>query len=143
MTTVVHQFVPSLAAGDAIGSHVFATQAALQRAGFRSEIFYDEVQASVRNRGRPYTEFDPMAHGPEPWILFHLSTGSRMTEWLLNTSIPFGVYCHNITPPEFFERWAPGSGQPHARFRAEMKRLASRSRFALAGSGSPASISRR
>ena len=86
------------------------------------------------NRAAPYTEFDPMAHGPEPWILFHLSTGSRMTEWLLDTSIPFGVYCHNITPPEFFERWAPGAADNLTRARAEMKRLASRSRFALANS---------
>ena len=134
MTTVVHQFVPSLAAGDAIGSNVFAAQTALQRAGFRSEIFYDEAQASVRNRGRRYTEFDHERDGPDPWILFHLSTGSPMTEWLLSTPVPFGVYFHNITPPKFYERWAPGAADNMARARAEAKRLASRSRFAIATS---------
>ena len=133
---VVHQFVPNLAEGDAIGVHVRHTQRVLRAAGFTSEIFYDDAQAAVKKLGRHFSTWDRATDGRngDAWILFQLSTGSRMTPFLLDQDVPFGVYFHNITPPLFFERWEPGAAENLRTALAEMRRLAPTSRFAIANS---------
>lgn len=133
MSQAIHQFVPNFAAGDAIGTHVRHTQRALRAAGYRSEIFYDEVQPALRRLGRHYSTFDADRDGPCV-ALFQLSTGSAMTEWLLGTGIPFGVYFHNVTPPSFFERWEPNAAENLRRALSDVRRLAPSARFALANS---------
>ena len=138
MTAVhtVHQFVPNFAAGDAIGTHVRHTQRALRAAGYRSDVFYDEAQAAVRKLGRHWSTFDLGSDGDggRAWVIFQLSTGSDMTGFLLDLDLPYGVYFHNITPPSFFERWEPGASENLRRALADMRRLAPRSRFAMANS---------
>ncbi|MEA3076261.1 MAG: hypothetical protein QOF60_1169 [Actinomycetota bacterium] len=131
MTRVLHQFVPNFAAGDAIGVHVRLTQAALRAAGWESEIFYDDAQAAVRKLGRHFTTWEPDA---DAWVLFQLSTGSRMTSFVLEAGVPFGVYFHNITPPLYFERWEPGAAENLRTALADMRRLAANARFAIANS---------
>ena len=132
----LHQFVPNFAAGDAIGTHVRLTQDALRAAGWESEIFYDDAQAAVKKLGRHFSTWDRAADGRngDAWILFQLSTGSRMTPFLLDQDVPFGVYFHNITPPLFFERWEPGAAENLRTALAEMRRLAPSARFAIANS---------
>ena len=134
--TTVHQFVPNFAAGDAIGAHVRHTDRLLKQAGFRTEIFYDEAQAAVRKLGRYRSTFDRAKDGDDgrAWVLFHLSTGSDMTGYLLDLDLPYGVYFHNITPPAFFERWEPNAADNLRRALDDMRRLAPRSRFAMANS---------
>ncbi|MDQ3108029.1 MAG: glycosyltransferase family 4 protein [Actinomycetota bacterium] len=136
MTRTLHQFVPNFAAGDAIGVHVRLTQDALRAAGWESEIFYDEAQAAVKKLGRHFSTWDRAVDGRngEAWILFQLSTGSRMTPFLLEQDVPFGVYFHNITPPLYFERWEPGASENLRTALAEMRRLAPSARFAIANS---------
>ncbi|HVF32903.1 MAG TPA: glycosyltransferase family 4 protein [Acidimicrobiales bacterium] len=133
---VLHQFVPNFAAGDAIGVHSRLTQDALRAAGWESEIFYDEAQAAVRRLGRHFSTWDRHVDGRDgdAWILFQLSTGSRMTPFLLDQDVPFGVYFHNITPPLFFERWEPGASENLRTALGEMRRLAPSARFAIANS---------
>ena len=133
---VLHQFVPNFAAGDAIGTHVRHTQATLRAAGWESEIFYDEAQASVRRLGRHFSTFDPHhdGHDGAAWILLQLSTGSRMTGWVIELGLPFGVYFHNVTPPRYFERWEPGAAENLRSALADVRRLAPLARFALANS---------
>ena len=132
----VHQFVPNLADGDAIGTHVRLTQRVLRGAGFRSDIFYDEAQSVMKRLGRHYTTYDREKDGDNgaAIALFQLSTGSRMTEWLLEQDVPYGVYFHNVTPPAFFERWEPNAADNLRQAEAQVKRLASRCRFAFAQS---------
>ena len=137
MTRTVHQLLPVFADGDAIGGHVRRAADVLQRAGYRTEIFYEDAHPPVRKLGRPFTELDVEAAKREgAWLLYHLSTGTTkgMGEFLLTSGIPFGVYFHNITPPEFFDRWEPGAAENLRRAKAEMRRIATGSRFAMANS---------
>ncbi len=136
MSLTVHQLVPNFAAGDAIGSHARLAQRAFRDAGIRGDIFYDEAQPAVRSLGRHYSTFDPDrdGEGGRAWVLYHLSTGSPAASWLADSGIPFGVYFHNITPPEFFERWEPAAAQNLRQGLAEMRRMATGARFALAQS---------
>lgn len=130
---VLHQFVPNFAAGDAIGVHVRLTQAALRSAGWESEIFYDDAQAAVKKLGRHFSTWDRAVDGRngDAWVLFQLSTGSRMTPFLLDADVPFGVYFHNVTPPLFFERWEPGAAENMRQALAEVRRIAPMARFAI------------
>jgi L-malate glycosyltransferase len=136
VTRVLHQFVPNFAAGDAIGVHVRLTQAALRAAGWESEIFYDDAQAAVRKLGRHFSTWDRAVDGRngDAWVLFQLSTGSRMTSFVLDQDVPFGVYFHNITPPRFFERWEPGAADNLRTALGDMRRLAPMARFGIANS---------
>lgn len=136
MSRALHQFVPNFAAGDAIGVHVRLTQSALRAAGWESDIFYDEAQAAVKKLGRHFSTWDTATdgHDGDAWILFQLSTGSRMTPFLLDHDTPFGVYFHNITPPLFFDRWEPGASANLRTALIEMRRLAPAARFAIANS---------
>lgn len=136
MTRVLHQFVPNLAAGDAIGVHVRLTQHALRAAGWESEIFYDEVQPAVRKLGRHYSTFDRAVDGRngDAWVFFQLSTGSRMTSFVLDQDLPFGVLYFNITPPLFFERWEPVAAENLRSALADVRRLSATARFAIANS---------
>ena len=127
----VHQFLPTFAAGDAIGNYVLALRRVLREAGYQSEIFADDVHAAVRGQARHYREF--RAAGPA-WLLYHLSTGSPMAEFLAGRPEPLSVYYHNITPAEFFDRWEPGAAENVRRARTEMRRLASATRLAMANS---------
>ena len=133
---VLHQLVPNFAAGDAIGTHVRQTQATLRAAGWESEIFYDEAQAGVRKLGRHFCTFDNHhdGHDGAAWLLFQLSTGSRLTGWVMEAGLPFGVYFHNVTPPSYFERWEPGAAENLRTALADVRRLAPLARFALANS---------
>jgi glycosyltransferase involved in cell wall biosynthesis len=132
--SALHQFLPVFAAGDAIGNHVLRIQATLREAGYDSEIFADDIHPPVRHLARHYRDFVPPAGGAPTWLLYHLSTGSPMADWLAEAPVPVAVDHHNITPAEYFGRWMPEAGAVARTARAELRRLASHSRFALADS---------
>jgi len=134
LTAAVHQFLPVFAAGDAIGNHVLRIRDTLRAAGYESEIFADHVQPPLRKQARHFLEFRPPAGGGRVHLLYHLSTGSRMAAWLADQPVPLAVDYHNITPPEYFDRWEPAAGDVARQARAEMRRLASSAVYGLADS---------
>jgi glycosyltransferase involved in cell wall biosynthesis len=132
--SALHQFLPDFNAGDAIGHHVLRIQAALREAGYDSEIFADDIHPPVRHLARHYRDFDPPADGAPTWLLYHLSTGSPMADWLRGLPVPVAVDYHNVTPPQYLGRWMPEAAAIARRARAELRALAPQSRFALADS---------
>jgi len=121
------------APGDAIGNHVLRIQRILRDAGYESEIFAGDVHHPVRRYGRHFSEFSP-AGGEPPWLLYHLSTGSVLSDWLTQRPEPLMIDYHNITPPEYFDRWSPEAAEVTRAGRREMRRLASFTRVAFADS---------
>jgi L-malate glycosyltransferase len=106
--TAVHQFVPSLAARDAIGVHVQRVQRALREMGYRSDIYVGWTDLPPRPDVRPYQSFlDDGAADDDTWLLYQSSTGSPMARFVMGCTQPKIVNYHNITPPEFFEPWEP------------------------------------
>src|SRR4051794_38503302 len=106
----------------------------LRSAGFRSDIFAEVIDPAVRHEARPYLEFDG-ATGDQAnavFLLYQLSTGSPMAEWIERRPEPLLVDYHNITEARFFDRWAPGAAENMRRARQEMRRLAPRTGLALA-----------
>jgi glycosyltransferase involved in cell wall biosynthesis len=101
----VHQFVPTYAARDAIGTHVRHAQSVLRDMGLRSEIYAEgRVGVGLRAAHKP-SAFKGDGH--RSLLVYQLSTGSKLADFVLGRPEPKVVNYHNITPPQFFAPWEP------------------------------------
>jgi glycosyltransferase involved in cell wall biosynthesis len=103
--TAIHQFVPTLTRGDAIGHHVLELRDVLRGMGVRSEIFAAEIHPDVASDARPYREYTGR-DGPAG-LLYHGSTASPIVTFLADRPEPKLVDYHNVTPAAFFTGWDP------------------------------------
>ncbi|EAU67272.1 glycosyltransferase family 4 protein [Stigmatella aurantiaca] len=101
-TPAVHQLVPRLAWGDAVGNQVRYLQALLQAWGHPSDIFADQWDDACREQTRPATLL-PRAMGPGDLLLVHHSFQSRLVPLLRRTPGRKALVYHNITPSRLFE----------------------------------------
>jgi glycosyltransferase involved in cell wall biosynthesis len=98
----VHQLVPRLAWGDAVGNQVRYLQALLRSWGHASDIFADQWDESCREQARPATLL-PRAVGAGDVLLVHHSFQSRLVPLLRRTPGRKALVYHNITPARLFE----------------------------------------
>ncbi|HET6965538.1 MAG TPA: glycosyltransferase family 4 protein [Acidimicrobiales bacterium] len=129
--------MPSFARHDAIGNHVLQLRRLLREAGFESDIFYEHLDPRLTGEARPYTECDPTSE-PGRLILYHASTHTDMTEWLIEASIagqPVVVDYHNITPSQYFSVWESRAARSMELGRRQLAQLAPHVTAALADSG--------
>ncbi len=98
----VHQLVPRLAWGDAVGNQVRYLQALLRSWGHASEIFADQWDESCREQARPATLL-PRSLSSEDVLLVHHSFQSRLVPLLRRAPGRKALVYHNITPARLFE----------------------------------------
>jgi glycosyltransferase involved in cell wall biosynthesis len=127
--TAVHQLVASFAPRDATGNHTLQVQSVLRELGYESEIFVGDARPEVRRQTRPYRD-----HRGGGWLLYQLSTGSPVADWLVPRPEPTIVNFHNITPAAFFAPWEPHVGIELAAGRRQLRALAGRTQLAIADS---------
>lgn len=131
--TAIHQFLPTFADRDAIGSHVMQTQRLIRSLGLASEIYSEDIHPEMRSRGHPFADLSASAN-KTTGLLYHASTGCRNFDSLLSWEGPFFVDYHNITDPAFFERWSPGASDNMRLARRQLAQLAPRCDVAVAHS---------
>lgn len=131
MTAAVHQFLPTLAARDAIGAHCLRAQTLLREAGLASEIYALDIHDEVRHSALDAREFAP---APETWALYHFSIASPLVDHLCDHDVPLALDYHNVTEPRFFQRWEPLAAVGMAAGKRQLADLAGAPRFALADS---------
>lgn len=102
--TAIHQFVPTLAARDAIGAHTLQVRRLLHDLGIASEVYAGDAHSDVEHLAKPFREF---TGAPDTWLLYQASIGSMLGRYLLDRPEPLIVDYHNITPAGFFEPWEP------------------------------------
>jgi glycosyltransferase involved in cell wall biosynthesis len=132
---VLHQFVPTLDPG-AVGPHLLEIQRTLRGAGWESEVFSEHTRAPFEGRAHRFRAYGAVvpAHGDDV-LVYHAAIGSSVADWLMDRRPPrLVVDYHNITPPAWFEGWEPALADGLAWGRAQLRRLAQRSRFGLADS---------
>jgi glycosyltransferase involved in cell wall biosynthesis len=131
--TAIHQFVPSLAPRDAVGTHYLAVQATLRDAGFRSDIYALEAKEEFRRLARPYRSFkgDRVA---DTWLLYHSSIGTPVGDYVAARPEPLIVDYHNITPPAFFVNYEPHIAAMMSLGRRQLLKLGRRAQLGLADS---------
>ena len=130
----IHQFVPSYAPRDAVGTHTRNVQSVLRGMGIASDLYVVESRGVKRGEVRYFRDFPGARDGEPTWLLYQLSTGSPMAGWLARRPEPKLVDYHNITPPEFYEEWEPGIAPELAEGRRQIPVLAPSTQLALADS---------
>jgi glycosyltransferase involved in cell wall biosynthesis len=129
----VHQLLPTFSPQDAIGSHVLRLRAALAAAGYPSDIWFEHVHPALRAEAQDYRD-EAGRFAPGDVIVYHASTGSPMTDWLLRQPQQLLVDYHNITEARFFDRWLPSGAANMRLARQQLAALARRATAAVAHS---------
>ena len=120
----VHQFLPTFAPRDAIGTHALHAQRILRSMGLESEIYAEGIARPARRQARPYRSFGRRATPPDTWLLYQLSTGSAVAEFLQARPEPKLVNYHNVTTASLFAPWEPHVGVECAEGRRQLSELA-------------------
>ncbi len=90
---------------DAVGQHTLAVHQLLQDMGYKALIF---AEKSFKNSQIKVINFQKHTrYKPPDLVLYQVSTGSPVGEYLATRSEPLILNYHNITPSEFFDPWVP------------------------------------
>ncbi len=127
--TSVHQFVPMLHVGDAVGQHTLAVQRILRSRGVESEIYVELDDAATAGSTRPASTY---ADRPDDVLVYQFATASALADRLLRTSGRLVVNYHNVTPPELFAPWDNGLARHQVRAQQELADLAERAVLGVA-----------
>lgn len=130
--TSVHQLVPSFVSRDAVGAHTIRVQQVLRGMGLDSEIYAADIGPKVGAKARHYRTLSRRKGDPDSWLLYQLSTGNRMADWLLQRPERKLVNYHNMTPAELLHRWNPSVGAEIGQGRRQLQRLAPHVEMAIA-----------
>lgn len=125
---IVHQWVPAMHGGDAVGNHARALRARFRAWNHDSEIFALTIDQDMANEARPWT--DPDSREADVTIL-HFAIPSPMSEALATLPGRRVLVYHNVTPPHFFAPYDPGLAELSVRGRAELDGLAGRVDLAM------------
>lgn len=119
----VHQFLPTFSSRDAVGTHARHVRTILRDLGIASDIYAEGGETKSYKAYRP---------GADDWLLYQLSTGSKMADWLRARPEPMLVNYHNVSPHVVFGAWEPIVGAELRRGREQLHELAPRTRHAIA-----------
>ncbi len=117
----INQFLPNLEYGDAISNQAIWIRDRLREFGYRSDIYVRYIDPRVEHECRV---FSPEALNASDAILYHHSVGTEITPHVLKYAGPKCLIYHNITPPEFFEPYAPNYADVLRAGREELRSLA-------------------
>ena len=99
----LHQFLTGATAGDAITGQALLIRRWLREAGYESDIYAWHLHDSMATAARPMSAYH-RTRG-ETRGIYHHSIGSDVPEFLAGRDLRLILIYHNVTPPEFFERW--------------------------------------
>ena len=104
--TAIHQLLPVLSPGDAIGQAVRRMRASFLEAGFTSEIFAEEIHQSLLGEARPAIALEASV-GAGDVVLYHLSIGATSARLFAGLGCRRAIVYHNITPAAFYRTTSP------------------------------------
>ncbi len=125
----IHQFVPMLHVGDAVGQHTLAIQRILRSRGIESEIYVELDDSETVGSTRPASTY---ADRPDDVLVYQFATASALADRLLATSGRLVVNYHNVTPPDLFAPWDNGLARHQVRAQQELAALADRAVLGVA-----------
>ena len=132
--TAIHQFVPTLTPGDAVGRHYLAVQDTLRAAGYRSELYAAEAKHEYARKAHPYLTYAGGEPGEPTFLLYHHSIGTPVADFVWAREEPLILDYHNITPASFFDEWEPFTAALLTKGRNQLRALQERAVLGLADS---------
>jgi glycosyltransferase involved in cell wall biosynthesis len=127
----IHQFVPMLHRGDAVGRHTLALRELMVARGIDSRIYVELIDPETRAETTPASAY-PAQSQPGDVLLYQFATASDLAPWLGARGETLVVNYHNITPPEFFAPWDNRLARHQALARTELKVIAPRAALGVA-----------
>jgi glycosyltransferase involved in cell wall biosynthesis len=97
----IHQFLPVLDGGDAVGNHALALRRALRREGHTSEIYVWRAGKGLKRECHPYQEHASV-RSPNNVAILHFSIGSPLSAYVGGLPDKKIMIYHNVTPKEYF-----------------------------------------
>lgn len=97
----IHQILPTLSPGDAIGNEVLEIRKILRSWGYISDIYAQNIHSDMIKFARTYTEYKKIS-SLKNILIFHFSIGSEVSEFVKNLRDIKIIIYHNITPPNYF-----------------------------------------
>ena len=97
----IHQFLPVLDEGDAIGNEAKTIQRLLRDGGYRSEIFVWRAGKGQKGYCRHYSRHRALS-SPDNVMIYHFSVCCPITAYFASAPDRKVIVYHNITPAEFF-----------------------------------------
>jgi glycosyltransferase involved in cell wall biosynthesis len=126
----VHQLLPALHHGDAVGNEARVWRRWLREAGHPCDIFAGTVDHHIATEARSLGEWP--ADDPRAITVFHYGPGSPAGSLAATGRGPLVLRYHNVTPAAFLAPWAPGPALLAERAREELGELARRAALGLA-----------
>ncbi len=127
----VHQFVPLLHRGDAVGEHTLAVRDALRRRGVTSEIYVELDDPETSAETRPADRY-PEEAVPGDVLCYQFATASKLADWLVARDETLAVNYHNVTPAPFFAPWDEALAQHQVWAQLQLGELGRRSALGVA-----------
>lgn len=101
MKPAIHQIVPSLRSGDAVGNTSLRTREALRELGYRSEIYREKCSPELENDSLPLEDYLEES-SLDNLVIYHYSIGSEIARFIYHLPDKIVLVYHNLTPPEYF-----------------------------------------
>ena len=96
----VHQLVPNLVRGDAMGLAAINFRLLLRRLGHVGELYCEEFSPRLASLVKPASALCP---GPRDLVLYHHGIASALSGKFLHLPCRRALVYHNITPARFYE----------------------------------------
>jgi glycosyltransferase involved in cell wall biosynthesis len=129
----IHQFVPNLHAGDAVGRHTQRLRDAIVARGIPSRIYVQGTEAMTASETEEFSAYAATGH-PGDVLVYQFATASDLAPWLTARQETLVVNYHNVTPPELYEPWDREIARIQQRARRELHVMAPRTALAIADS---------
>jgi glycosyltransferase involved in cell wall biosynthesis len=129
----VHQFVPMLHRGDAVGRHTRRLRDLFAARGLASRIYVEMVDPETADETELATTYPEHAE-PGDVVVYQFATASSMAPWLAARPETLVVNYHNITPPALVASWNNPLARGQLQAQTELRLLAPRATLAVADS---------
>lgn len=131
--TAIHQLVPSLASGDAVGAATVGTMHILRELGYRSNIFAESIDPRLADLAIPADELESAVR-PGDGVIYRLAIGSHLAARFERLHARRVIVYHNITPAVYYAGANPEVAYWLEKGRDDLRRLAPLSEFVIGDS---------
>ena len=131
MVTRIHQFVPMLHRGDAVGRHTMRLRDLMVARGIDSRIYVELIDPETESETALASTYAERCD-PGDVLLYQFATASDLAPWLIGRGERLVVNYHNVTPPELFAAWDNRLARHQERARQELRLVASRTVLGIA-----------
>ena len=97
----VHQILPTISPGDAIGNEVLEIRALLKSWGYDSEIYAQNIHPKLSKVAKAITDYKKVSSSKNI-LIFHFAIGSDVSKYVKTLPDKKILIYHNITPPSYF-----------------------------------------